>query len=498
MASHSEPIQISEQPMALEQPRKATIASVDRSKVVQKPISRTQIEDPREFQLQQLRRRFSPKETAEQNGTALTFRMVPSDPDFPFEMEGLECILHVPQTYPKGGGVPSLDVRNKEMDRGYQINVERGFDDLVHTSPQSTLLGLLNALDRKLESLLTEQKAKTIKIVPNTNPDKRHLVSGSIPPARPKVGKSTVDDTGSPRPQLTYTAEEKTVAQTRRETECRQIEARLGKLPFFYKSSDGIEYIIPLEPLKKVELPIPLQNIRTVKLFVPLLYPLQPCRLQIQGITGEAATNVERGFGERVKEKSEVTLMGHINYLSQNMHVLAKQVAKQVQDLKIAKANASPSRTSELQEAPVRVTDTAPSSGGFELDDRSHLVIIPRPPEWTFGGQGGSDSESSDSYGSEDESGNDASDEEPRGVPGPSENITPAERGILLSFPFLELHNVELLELVSLGLTVKCDRCKDTTDISNLHSRSSSDASGTRTERCKKCANLLNIGSYLF
>lgn len=495
--SHSEPIQTSEQPMALEQPRKAAIVFVDRSKVVQKPISQTQIEDPREFQLQQLRRRFSPKEAAEENGTALAFRIVPSDPDFPFEMEGLECILHVPQTYPKGG-VPSLDVRNKEMDRGYQINVERGFDDLVHKSPQSTLLGLLNALDRKLESLLTEQKAKTIKIIPNTNPDRRHLVSGSKPPARPKVEKPTVNDTGSPRPQLAYTAEEKTKAQIRRETECRQIEARLGKLPFFYKSSDGIEYTIPLEPLKKVELPIPLQSIRTVKLFVPLLYPLQPCRLQIQGITGEAAANVERGFGERATEKLEVTLMGHINYLSQNMHVLAKQATKQVQDLTIAKANTNPSSMSELQEAPVKVTDTAPPSGKFELDDRSHLIIIPRPPEWTFGNQGGSDSESSESYDSEDESGNDASDEEPHGVPEPSDNITPAERGILLSFPFLELHNVELLELVSLGLTVKCDRCKDTTDISNLHSRSSSNVSGTRTERCKKCANLLNIGSCSF
>ena len=63
-------------------------------RVVQRPIPRAQLDDPREFQVQQLRRRFSPTEKVEDNGTAFAFTMEPSDPDFPFDMERLECVLH--------------------------------------------------------------------------------------------------------------------------------------------------------------------------------------------------------------------------------------------------------------------------------------------------------------------------------------------------------------------------------------------------------------------
>ena len=60
-------------------------------------------------------------------------------------MVGLECVLHVPTTYPKEVR-PSIDVKNKEMGRDYQINVERGFARLAESRPQSTLLGLTNSL----------------------------------------------------------------------------------------------------------------------------------------------------------------------------------------------------------------------------------------------------------------------------------------------------------------------------------------------------------------
>ena len=493
-ASDERSIHTAKQSEALGLQRKVTLAPVDRSRIVPKPISRTQIEDPRAFQLQQLRRRFSPKEASEENGTTLTFRMVPSDPDFPFEMAGLECTLHVPQTYPTGG-IPSLDVHNKEMDRGYQINVERGFDALVRESPQSNLLGLMNALDRQLELLLTEQKAETIKIIRNADPSRRHPLSKGKQPIELQVDKPAISDTKSPRSQQLYTADQKNKAQARREMETRQLEARLGRLPSFNKSSDGIEYTIPMEPSKKVELPVPLQMVKKVSLFVPLLYPLQPCRVQVQGVADEAAVNVKKSFEERVKEKPDVTLMGHINYLSQNMHVLAKQPIKEEHEHTIIEADTGSSRMDELQEAPPKLTTTITQPDtGFNLNDRSRLIVVPRPPEWTFGDQDDIDSDSSDSYDTEEKSANDSSGEEPHAAPESSNTASPAERGILLSFPYLELHNVELLELTSLSITVKCDRCKDTTDISNLRSKSPTDTT-VRMECCKKCANALNIGS---
>ncbi|TKA67521.1 hypothetical protein B0A49_10776, partial [Cryomyces minteri] len=247
---------------------------------------RKQVEDPREFQLGQMRRRYSPKEEQTNDGTSLTFAMAPSDPDFPFDIEALECILHVPLTYPANGR-PSLRVTNKQMGRGYQINVERGFDAIATDAPDATLLGLMNRLDKQLETLLSAQKADTIKLVSN-----------------------------------------------------------VGRAPL-------------------------------------------------------------------------------------------------------------------------------------------------RPPEWTVGGEE-QDGSSSDDGSLTYDSGDDTEEEEPEDGPVASQT-TPAERGIMLSFPFLVLHGIELLELVSLSITVKCERCKDLMDVERLKNNITGDYSGVRQLSCKKCANPLGI-----
>jgi hypothetical protein len=50
------------------------------------------------------------------------------------------------------------------------------------------------------------------------------------------------------------------------------------------------------------------------------------------------------------------------------------------------------------------------------------------------------------------------------------------------------------MELTTLNLTIKCERCKDTTDIERLRNNVSGDASGMRDHSCKKCANSLAVG----
>lgn len=131
-------------------------------------MSKAQAEDPRDYQIKQLKRRFSPTKTIEEGAAGFAFQMVPSDPDFPFEMPGgLECVLHVPDSYPKEGR-PSLEVKNGEMGREYQASVENGFAKLADKGSGSTLLGLMNSLDRQLEGLLGGQKEEVITIIPNT------------------------------------------------------------------------------------------------------------------------------------------------------------------------------------------------------------------------------------------------------------------------------------------------------------------------------------------
>ncbi|MCJ1245306.1 hypothetical protein MMC30_002510 [Trapelia coarctata] len=461
---------------------------VDKSKVVQKPVPRAQAEDPREFQIQQLRRRFSPKEIAEDNGTAFAFSMAPSDPDFPFDMVGLECVLHVPTTYLKGR-TPSLDVKNKEMGRGYQINVERGFDALVSKSPHLALLGLMNALDKQLESLLTGQKAETIKIVPNarSSSDKPVGQSTSTPRHAEESKAKPVE-----KPSPAFTAEQRTSAAARREMETGQLEARLQRLPLFFKSSDGIAYTLPIEPRKRVDLPVPLHAVKTVRLFVPLLYPLQPCRVEIQGVNREAALNTENGFEKRAREHPETTLMGHVNYLTQNMHLLATEPVEEDHSEVLKEANIA---TLQLEDhsSPVDSKDKLSKQAEL-LDDRSHVHVIPRPPEWvSHGPDGEEDGDSSEYYDSGDEYTDDSGVELDTI---PESTRTAPERGVLLSFPYLELHGIELLELVSLCITIKCERCKDQLDVKNLRNTTTAtgDVTGARIESCKKCASSLSVG----
>jgi hypothetical protein len=125
--------------------RQAVTKPVPASRVVPKPVPQAQTKDPREFQLGQIRRRFSPKETKASSGDALLkFSLTPSDPDFPFEMTALECLLSVPIKYP--GARPTLKVGNKDIPRGFALNVEAGFDGLANDKPEASLLELMNIL----------------------------------------------------------------------------------------------------------------------------------------------------------------------------------------------------------------------------------------------------------------------------------------------------------------------------------------------------------------
>ncbi|KAI4162321.1 MAG: hypothetical protein LQ342_004035 [Letrouitia transgressa] len=440
---------------------------VDRARIVQKPVSRLERENPREFQLQQLRRRFSTVEESEHGGSAFAFKLIPSDPDFPFELTALDCVLHIPSGYPKYGN-PSLDVNNREMGRGYQINVERGFDAIAKRMPQRTLLDLVNALDKQLESLLTEQKAETIKIIPNAN-----TTSSAWQQAETV---EPVQQHSDQRPS--YTPGQQQAAQARRETELRQVEARLGRLPSFRKQPDGVSYNIPISPRNTAELPVPLQIIKSVTLLIPLSYPLQPCRIELPGISREAASNTENAFGRRAKEHPETSLMEHINHLAQNMHKMSTDDIEHDEE-------------SEGVKLPVESLDLSNDEGanrplleGESQDDRDHIRIIPRPPEWADGNENRntSDSDESDSYESDDESSDQDNPMAPATAPESTPTSQSAERGLALSFPSLELHNVELLELISLSITVKCTRCKTAVDVTNLQ------PSTTRSESCSKCA----------
>jgi hypothetical protein len=372
------------------------------------------------------------------------------------------------------------------MERGYQINVERGFDSIVAASHSLTLLGYLKSLDKQLELFLSLAKADTIKLVSHP----RILPAQPQPspsPAGEKV-RATVTPTLTAKP-IVHSAEDQSQAKILRDAECKQLVARMGRLPQFSRSSDGLTFTLPLEPRKRNDLPTDLQALKQVRLIVPEAYNLSPCQLELIGVKGTAADAVRDAFARRAKEQPKMTLLNHINYLAQNLHVMAKPI-EEPKDRLEESPQPSASDAPLAQSGNDTSYQTQNSAAAF---DRSHIVTIARPPEWDAVLHGDVDSLASSS---EEDDGTDV-DEMTAGAEGSSPaalgNASTPERGVLVSFPHLDLHGIELLEIGSLNVQVKCDRCKDTKDIMNLQDNVA--GAHTRTDSCKKCASQFTIGT---
>jgi hypothetical protein len=455
---------------------------------VSRPVSESQKTDPRQFQLNQLRTRFSPSEKEEREAIALTFKLVPTDPDFPFEMTALDCTLRIPNPYPAEGR-PSLKVTNPEMDRGYQINVERGFDSLVAAMPQSTLLALLNRLDKQLEGFLMSEKAQTIKLVTNTGKktSATTLESGVAITTPAMVSTTLQSQPYSPPPQ--FPEQKLADAKAKRKSDIRQLEARLGRQPLFSKVPDGLSFFVPLQIPRSSKLPISLQTIRRVKLVVPLLYNLEPCTALLVDVSSSEAAAVHAAFERHAMAHQEMTLVAHVNHLAHNMHTMAMEVSAPNADVTSVQSS-TPMETA-------RQTSKATVSNQF--DDRTHIHIIPRPPEWHAPQNEAARSDSADTSESDEELSEYETDHDDGGAPIPSGAPAAVEAGpdigVLLSFPSLELYTIELLQLDSISLTVKCDRCKETKDVKSIKPHAPGETSLIKHESCNKCANQLKIGS---
>jgi ubiquitin-protein ligase len=451
---------------------------------VQKPVSKAQADNPRTFQVDQVRRQFKPEETEIQDATILNLKIAPSDPDFPFEIEGLQCSITVPKDYPDEK--PAIRVTNPEMSRGYQLNVESGFVHIMEARPNGTLLSWLNTLDQQLESLLSKEKADTVKIVVNRNKGSPHAAPSVVPESHVQSAMPA----STPRVKNpTYTSSELRTAQDRRDMETRQLEARMSRLPTFAKSSDGLIYTLAIEPRKRTDLPTALEAVKTLKLTVPRLYNLQPCMIELQGVNGQEVDAIHEAFMLRCIQYPQMSLMAHVNFLAQNIHAMAA---------------ASQKVESPLDSAPSREHEKVPSSKAKAIDEqgnneaRSHIVTIPRPPEWSMDvntdSSDGDESYVSDSGSHTDDEDVDGNLEEDTGPVDEQDEPTQTQRGILLSFPELEMHGIELMEVYSVSLEIKCERCKTQTDIQNVKNNAKLESTAVKSESCRKCANAISVG----
>lgn len=430
--------------------------------------------------------------------------MPPSDPDFPFELNALTCIIRLPRGFPACLNDPTLRVLNTEVERGYQVKVEQAFEDIWRAAARPTLLNAMKSLDRQLEALLIGRKAETIKFVapPRSKPlvDPKPVIS---PQPKEKQSPQSV----SVAPSITSIRRE--AASKQRIAEIQTLTHRLGSNPIFSRSADSTIFTLPIDPRKRDALPQALQAVKSLHLFVPIGYDIDAPGIELLGVSGEAASIVETAFMQRALHKPDAPLLGQINYLAQNMHAMAITDTAETQDQRTGTnpplaSNSSHAKSgSDYDNRPPIYTSATP----VIENDKPHLQIIPRPPEWCgFPPNTTGDSETDDASTStcdtttsdEDGSADQEEDEEDEDHVINSNDMsastsTPRESGIMLSFPALELYNIELLELALVALTVKCERCKDTQDVSNLRSSTvslSSDATvapPARDIHCKKC-----------
>ncbi|KAI5467781.1 hypothetical protein BGZ63DRAFT_344892 [Mariannaea sp. PMI_226] len=475
-------ISLKNQPGGSSPGRQQAVAEPSSSRVVPKPVPQSQAQDPRRYQIEQIRRRYSPKESNAPHGsTSFVFKLTPSDPDFPFELDHLLCDLRVPQDYPEER--PTLLVKNKDIPRGFGINIERGWDKLAEEKPGATLLALTRELDKHLEEFLSEKKTETVKLV--NFKDTRHLTAQGAIESKP------VDEPLEPPkpaleplryvPEPSYSKEQIATAKARRATEVRQLEARMGRTPLYRRSPDGIVYTLPIEPKRRSELPHGLQSVASIHLIIPLLYPLQNLRLQLNEAEPEDAEPLEDLFSEKAAEQQQMTLMSHLNYLAQNMHKLAKQAQEKTQArIQAAKASA---QAAALTSQVVEEHDDGKEKA---LDDKSHIKVIPRPPEWSL--VYGDDDSSDEGTDPEDELGGGVAlgVETPEITPAPVVS-EPVEKGTMMSFPSIELHGIEIIQVSILSISVKCDRCKTVNDVGGLKPDTE------KVLSCKKCATVMAV-----
>ncbi|KAK3295151.1 uncharacterized protein B0H64DRAFT_321614 [Chaetomium fimeti] len=450
------------------------VVETPQSRVVPRPVPERETKDKKSYHIDQIKRRYSAKETDLGHGeVSLSFHLKPSDPDFPFDLDHLECDLRVPEGYPKNP--PQLRIKNKDIARGFSINIERGWEDLVREKRGATLLTLTKALDRKLEELLSKEKVETVKLTIFKGTRNQDAEPASVPASQPvkTVTKPPVDRPYIP--EESYSKDQIAEAKARRAQDVRQLEARMSRSPVYQKSSDGIIYTLSLQPNRRASLPPGLQPVQSVQLIIPLLYPLQPLRILLNDVESEDAEPVEELFIQKAAEQKQMSLTSHLNYLAQNMHSLAKQAQKTV-------AEAAPALDKPVNAVQGAEKATRPSS----MDTgKGHVHVIPRPMEWALDDGTDSSESEDDSYDEDDEDGGAVIEE--AGPSEPSLPIQTPERGTAMSFPSVELYGIELLQVSMLNLNIKCERCKTINEITGLVDNLE------KASSCKKCATPFTV-----
>lgn len=474
------------------------IRQADPSRVVRKPQrSNPQKLNKRDQEIEQLRRGFPTLTNDEDDPTKFYMKLIPSDPDFPFDIQSLEFNLYVPLNYPSNIRAssagdsrmassvvfPMIVVLNEDIPRGFSINIDMGFKSLSERFAKSgkTLLDMIVALDRELEGFLKQGKRETIKIVKMNNNRAKTLQSEPIVTDKSEISGSHTTPSFSLNSAPTVFVPPE--VRKERQSQIDKLKHSLGESSMWMVSSDKSEdvYGISVTSSKPSELPAEMNGDLTFNLHIPSSYGIsEPCFAIFPTIIDGFPSNlVENNFNKFARAHQSWKLFSLVNFLACRVGDLMSETYED-QDTDIH---------GDEDENEVKNVDETAHVNAAEVQDKARKILTsllkkPSPQTSDDHVEEPAQSLSEDDMSEEDE----VSAVEEESI----FNLEPIKpRGIALLLPSMSMTNVGILECNTINLVVKCDRCDTQNDLFNIVSGPYGRESKPVASTCTKCKAVL-------
>lgn len=446
------------------QSRSQRVTQADPNRRVARP--KPNKENQRFNEINQVKRRWKsvteqiPEDAARDAGaTTLTFDMAPSDPDFPFEISFLQVKMIVPKNYPKE--MPAIEVQNKDIPKGFALNVDAGFYSIAKEHlGRTSLLRIMYQLDNRLEEFLKMDKAKTIKIVKYAQKKPSPEPAASKPKAFNPSANVFVPKAAAPAPTpaAQIFVPPKVAAEQKRQVEL--LRARIKDLPLHKETASGCYYSLNrLEIYQSFSTPEIFQNkpVLKARLFVPKRFPeTRDVRIELLEVPQKIGRVVEQNFARFAKYTTEKwTLTALVNYFVTKFTKLCDDI-DDVKETHVSKDKGKEKEEAEVETAQTKDVTTEETKVA-EVTEGVEKVSL-------------DDDNKKDNDGKETSTAEEAEGaEEDTKVTSYTDDVPTLEpRGTEIKLSGIELVNIGVLECSTLNLTVNCSRCKTANDIQGI------------------------------
>ncbi|KAG5361511.1 hypothetical protein CJU90_2896 [Yarrowia sp. C11] len=435
--------------------RSQRVTQADPSRRVARP--KPNKENQRANEINQIKRRWKsvteqiPEDAARDAGaTTLAFDMAPSDPDFPFEISFLNVKMTVPKNYPSD--MPSIEVQNKDIPKGFALNVDAGFYSIAREHlGRMSLLRIMYQLDNRLEEFLKMDKAKTIKIVKYAKKASPEPKPKAFNPSASAFVPSAVKSAPAPVAQIFVPP--RVAAEQKKQVEL--LRARIKDLPLHKETASGYYYSLNrLEIYQSFSTPEIFQNkpVLKARLFVPKRFPeTRDVRIELLEVPQKIGRVVEQNFARFAKYTTEKwTLTALVNYFVTKFTKLCDDI----DDVK----------ETQREKEGVR-------GKGKEVDTEGEVSTVTEGVEKVSLNEVSTEDKDTEATGTEtaEEDTELEADESDHKVTSYTDDVPTLEpRGTEIKLSGIELVNIGVLECSTLNLTVNCTRCKTANDIQGI------------------------------